>query len=64
MRLFWHIFLATGIVLASSLCGCAPSKTLNLMPTPIIYKDSQVDPFAHLSPEHRSTQTHIFLRYK
>jgi len=60
MRLLGHIFLATGIVLASSLCGCAPSKTLNLMPTPVIYKDSQVDPFAHLSPEHRSPQTHVF----
>ena len=60
MRLFWHLFLATGIILASSLCGCASSKTLNLMPTPVIYQDSQVDPFAHLSPEHRSPQTHVF----
>ena len=30
------------------------------MPTPVIYQNSQIDPFAHLSPEHKSPQTKVF----
>ena len=30
------------------------------MPTPVIYQNSVIDPFAHLTPEHKSPQTHVF----
>jgi esterase/lipase superfamily enzyme len=30
------------------------------MPTPVIYQNSLIDPFAHLTPEHRTPQTHVF----
>jgi len=30
------------------------------MPKPVIYQDSVIDPFAHLTPEHQSARTHVF----
>ena len=46
--------------MACSLVGCSSHKVLNLMPTPVIYQNANIDPFSHLTPEHKSTQTHIF----
>jgi len=46
--------------MVSSLVSCTSNKALNLMPTPVIYQNSQIDPFAHLTPEHKSPQTHVF----
>lgn len=60
MRLISYLILLTVILLFPMLLGCSSSKTLNLMPTPVIYQNSQVDPFAHLPPEHKSPQTHVF----
>lgn len=45
------LFLAT---------GCSTPKALTLMPTPVIYQNRAVDPFAHLAPEHQNTLMHIF----
>jgi esterase/lipase superfamily enzyme len=42
------------------LFGCASSKKFTLMPTPIIYQHAQLDPFSHLPPAQRSTETRIF----
>jgi len=42
------------------LAGCASKKQLTLMPTPVIYQDSTIDPFVHLVPEHKSIKSQIF----
>ena len=60
MRLLSYSLLISGIFLALSLVGCTSNKALNLMPTPVIYQDAQIDPFAHLTPEQRTPQTHVF----
>ncbi len=39
--------------------GCA-KPTLTLMPTPVIYHNSQVDPFKHLAPEQKTTNTTVY----
>lgn len=40
--------------------GCSSHKTLTLMPTPVLYQDSSIDPFAHLSPAQQITTTQVF----
>jgi esterase/lipase superfamily enzyme len=60
MRLLFYTRLIIGIFLVSLLVGCTSNKALNLMPTPVIYQNSLIDPFAHLTPEHKSPQTHVF----
>lgn len=45
---------------ASLLSGCSTHKTTYLMPTPVIYTNSIIDPFAHLNSNQKSTKTHIF----
>lgn len=40
--------------------GCTSHKILTLMPTPVIYQNSTIDPFAHLTMAQKSTKTHIF----
>jgi len=57
---FSYLFLIVVIFLASSLVGCTSNKTIKLMPTPVIYQDSQIDPFAHLTQEHKNPQTHVY----
>ena len=42
------------------LAGCTSHKTLTLMPTPVIYQNSSIDPFAHLTSVKKSTKTQIF----
>jgi hypothetical protein len=57
MRFFFSSNLIIWIFLAFSLVGCTSKKALHLMPTPVLYQNSQIDPFAHLTPEHKSPQT-------
>lgn len=40
--------------------GCAAHKPLTLMETPVLYYDSVIDPFAHLSDDHRSVLVDVF----
>ena len=43
------------------LSGCADTPaSYPLMPAPIVYQDTEVDPFAHLQPEERTTRLPIF----
>ena len=42
------------------LAGCASHKTLTLMPTPVIYQNSSIDPFTHLTSAQKSTKTQVF----
>ena len=42
------------------LAGCASKEQLTLMPTPIIYQDSTIDPFAHLASQHKTVKSQIF----
>ncbi len=48
------------LVTACLFAGCSSRKNLTLMPTPVIYQDSGVDPFAHLTPAQKSTRTQVF----
>lgn len=48
------------MVAACLLAGCSSHKVLTLMPTPVIYQDSGIDPFAHLTLAHQSTKTQVF----
>jgi len=40
--------------------GCTSRKALTLMPTPILYQNSSIDPFAHLTSAQKSTKTQVF----
>jgi esterase/lipase superfamily enzyme len=42
------------------LAGCASKEQLTLMPTPVIYQNSTIDPFAHLASQHKTIKSHIF----
>ena len=42
------------------LAGCTSHKTLTLMPTPVLYQDSSIDPFAHLTSAQKTTKTQVF----
>ena len=42
------------------LAGCVSKEQLTLMPTPVIYQDSTIDPFAHLDSQHKTIKSHIF----
>lgn len=46
--------------LLSGVIGCSSSKNLTLMPSPVLYQDGSVDPFAHLDEHHRRPLTHVF----
>lgn len=46
-------------MLALSSCGTKP-KTQWLMPTPVMYLDGKVEPFAHLPLECRTTEAEVF----
>jgi esterase/lipase superfamily enzyme len=48
------------IILGLLFGGCAAPQTYDLMPTPILYVDSSIDPFAHLSEEHKSPRSHVY----
>jgi esterase/lipase superfamily enzyme len=48
------------MLLAYLLAGCSSHKTLTLMPTPVIYQNSSIDPFAHLASAQKSTKMQVF----
>ena len=52
----------TAILATFLSAGCASQKTLTLMPTPILYQNADIDPFAHLTEELKSTETQVFMR--
>ncbi|MFT5728897.1 MAG: esterase/lipase superfamily enzyme [Desulforhopalus sp.] len=51
MQLFFYTLL---------LAGCAAPQSYKLMPTPILYVDTSLDPFAHLSDEHKTQRPHVY----
>lgn len=54
------ITLIIGSLLLSFMSGCASKDSLSLMPSPVLYHDATVDPFAHLKPELQNNYTSIF----
>jgi esterase/lipase superfamily enzyme len=48
------------IVVVSVLPGCAHHKTTTMMPAPVIYHNSAIDPFAHLPSAQKTTTTKVF----
>lgn len=57
--IFSRRFLA-GLLTAWLLTGCSTQSNLTLMPKPVIYQNGVIDPFAHLTPEHQTTQMNVF----
>lgn len=51
--------LLCGVLLAGLLAGCQ-SSPVRLMPTPVSFKNGDVDPFAKLGPELQSTDVPVF----
>jgi len=49
-----------GLLATCLLFSCSTQKTLTLMPTPVIYQNAVIDPFAHLTKEDKSTCVHVF----
>ncbi len=43
------------LVLLLFLGGCAEQRTVPMMPAPVIYHDTTIDPYSHLYPEERTT---------
>lgn len=54
-----HLFSVFVIVLFC-LTGCATTKPIPLMPAPVIYHNPQVDPYAHLTQEQKTTAVPVF----
>ncbi|MCP3930781.1 MAG: alpha/beta hydrolase [Bacteroidetes bacterium] len=48
------------VVFSCFFSGCSSGKQLTLMPTPVIYRNSTIDPFAHLSSQQKSVRSHVF----
>ncbi len=48
------------VVVVSVLSGCAHHKTTTMMPAPVIYHNSAIDPFAHLPTAQKTTTTKVF----
>ena len=48
------------LILAGALPGCVSHKTSTMMPAPVIYHHSSIDPFAHLSETQKDTKTSVF----
>ena len=53
-------FVIISVLTVYFFAGCTSQKTMMLMPTPVLYQSSSIDPFAHLSPEQRSLHMQIF----
>ena len=47
-------------VLLFCLTGCATNKPIQLMPAPVIYHKTKVDPYAHLQQEEKTTSVPVF----
>ncbi len=50
-------FLLSALLL---IAGCSAPRTYDLMPTPVMYVDSSIDPFAHLPDQLKDPRTTIF----
>lgn len=48
------------IILGVLLSSCAAPQNYSLMPTPVLYVNSSIDPFAHLSQEQKNTLTNVY----
>ena len=48
------------LVVTSLLPGCAYHNTTTMMPAPVIYRNSTIDPFAHLDKAQKTTTTEVF----
>ncbi|HSC69162.1 MAG TPA: alpha/beta hydrolase [Cellvibrio sp.] len=46
-------------LLLTTICGCASKQTLTLIPTPVLYDQSKINPFAHLKSDKKSTYNSI-----
>jgi len=57
---FYLKYVLFALFIINVLAGCASKEQLTLMPTPVIYQDSTIDPFAHLASQHKSIKSQIF----
>lgn len=48
------------VISCTLVSGCAAPQSYDLMPPPVVYTDSSIDPFTHISDEHRSTHLQVF----
>lgn len=48
------------LIVAGVLPGCTSHKTTTMMPAPVIYHNSVIDPFAHLAETNKSTKIRVF----
>ncbi len=48
------------LILLLLLTACAEEHSVPLMPAPVIYQDTTVDPYAHLKPEEKNTLLSVF----
>ncbi|MFT5699120.1 MAG: hypothetical protein ACI8ZB_001977 [Desulforhopalus sp.] len=58
MYTFCHFLVIAGILF--SLSGCATNRPVPLMEAPVIYQNAQVDPYAHLEHEKKTTVIPVF----
>jgi len=48
------------LIVVGILPGCTSHKTTTMMPAPVIYHNSVIDPFAHMAEKHKSTKISVF----
>ena len=48
------------LIVVSTLPGCTSHKTTTMMPAPVVYHNSVIDPFAHLAEAQKSTTIEVF----
>jgi esterase/lipase superfamily enzyme len=49
------------VLMASCLlASCAAKAPMTLMPTPVLYRNAVIDPFAHLDQTHRTTTSRVY----
>ena len=48
------------VLILMALTACATPTSIEMMPTPALYQDNIVDPFAHLPPSHQRTSMEVF----
>ncbi len=54
------IFLFLHLLALSLLSGCAEPRSVTMMPAPVIYHDTTVDPFSHLRHDEKTTTLPVF----
>ena len=58
--LFSDKIVIMAILVAFLLAGCTSHKGLTLMPTPVIYQNSSINPFVHLTSAQKNIKTQVF----